>query len=328
MLQTKKGLSWLKNANGDIDQSSEGYNVAITSLTYIRKKVVDQVFYEIPIEEFIPIAIGEGAYSESIVTYGQVSHGGDFESGIVNTGADNARLQTVDTGVVKFTAAVADWMKGFNYTKFDVEKALLAGNWDIIAAKAKALKKNFDLGLQELAFLGGKGIGATLFPGLLNNGNVNSNISLITEDISTMSAAELDTLAAGLLESYRSNNNRTLYPTHWAMPEDVYNGLSRFTDVAFGLRSRLAYLEEAFKGKGHSITIYPVKYGMSANNSLGLTRHCLYNKEEDNLILEIPLNFVLSAPGTANNVTFQQVAMSQFTGVLMPRPLAALYFDY
>lgn len=326
MLKTQKGLSWLKNASGDINQNSEGYKVAMDSLTYLRKETIPQLFYEIDLEKMVPIAMGEGAFSDQTLAYGQISHGGSFESGIVNTGAANVRLQTINTSIVAFTIAHASWMKGYDYTVFDIEKALFAGNWDLIAALMKALKLDWDLGIQKVAMLGGQGISSTLFPGLLTNSTVNVNLdTLLTADLSKMTPDQLDTFAATVMEAYRVNCNRTIYPTTWLMPEDEFNGLDRFTSVAFAQISRSEYLKKIFAAK--NVEIIPCKYGMAAESGLAVNRHVLYNKSEDNLLMEIPVPFNFFAPGTANNITWEQGAIGSFSGVAVFRPTSMLYLD-
>ena len=144
----------LRNANGDIDPTTLGYQVALDTLTYIKKKVVEQKFYQIAPAKYVPMLVGEGAFSQAILTNMQVSASGDFEEGIINQGVANDRVAAVSAGVVPVTIPVVNWAKSIGYSIIEIEQALSSMNWDYITGLEKARKKNYDLGIQQVAFLG------------------------------------------------------------------------------------------------------------------------------------------------------------------------------
>src|SRR5580698_387409 len=67
-----------------------GYEVSITTLTTIVKKISEQKFFQIAPADYVPIKVGEGTWSSNITTYRSFIAGDEFESGIINTGADSS----------------------------------------------------------------------------------------------------------------------------------------------------------------------------------------------------------------------------------------------
>lgn len=319
----------VRNANGDIDASSLGYQEAITTLTYIKKQVVQQKFYTVPPFDFVPMAVGEGSFSQAILTNLSVNASGKFEEGVINQGSGNDRLATANAGVTPVTVPVVNWAKSISYTVIEVEQALRASSWDVIEQYHKARKQNWDLGVQETAFLGLAGDGRVR--GLFNQSDVNINTALISTPIKSMSTSQFSAFVEGLLTAYLANCNQTAMPDTFAIPLSDYVGLAAPVSEDFPMVSKLVYLKQAFDAiVPGGVRIMGVAYGNSAiNASRGITknRYVLYRKDSESLRMDIPVDFTMTAPNTVNNFQFQDAAYAQFTGVKAYRPLEMLYLD-
>jgi hypothetical protein len=304
-----------------------GYEVSITTLTTIVKKVSEQKFFEIAPADYLPVRVGEGAWSSNLVTYRSFQLGDDFSTGVINTGGNSARLAQADAGVDSITVKVRNWAKGISWSIFDLELAAKSGNWDLVSAKEKARKRNYDLGIQKVAFLGLTGDSSVL--GLYNQVGVTNDTTTITAPISGLSAANLNTLLSVIVEKYRNNCNRTAYPTHFIIPESDYNGLASLTDAAFPLKTKLQVLEEAFQliCRNKNFKILPCAYGDSAYNSLSATRYVLLNYDEESLRMDLPVDYTNTLANSIDNFNFQNVGYAQFTGVQAYRPAELLYFS-
>lgn len=303
-----------------------GYEVATTTLTTVIKKVSEQRFYLIPPSDYMPVRVGEGAWSSNLVTYRSFALGDDFATGVLGVGASTTRLAAADAGIDSVTAQITNWAKTIGYSLFDLQFATKSGSWDLVTAKEKARKRNWDLGIQKLAFLG---LDAKT-EGLLNLTGVNTNSSLITKKISSMSTTELKTFVAGLVDAYRVNCNRTAWPTHFIIPESDYLGLAAPASADFPIRSVLSVLEETLQtmtmNKGFKVL--PLAYADEAYNSLDLNVYTLLNYDEESLRMDIPVDYTSTLQNSIDNFNFQNVAYGQFTGVRALRPLEILYFTY
>lgn len=304
-----------------------GYEIDITTLTTIMKKVVEQKFFEIAPADYIPVRVGEGAWSAQLTTYRSYALGGQFEDGVINQGSNNGRLASADAGVDSLSIVVRNWAKSIGWTLFELQQATKSGNWDIVTAKEGARKKNWDLGIQRIAFLGARNDSSVL--GLLTQ-SITPNTSIIDEPISGMDTAELKTLCAELLEEYRSNCARTAWPTHFVVPESDYIGLASQASKDFPIKSVLQLLEETFKTqtRNANFKILPNAYGDEAYNDLETNRYALYNYDEESLRMDIPVDYTNTLANSIDNFSFQNVGYGQFTGVLAYRPLELMYFDY
>ncbi|MBZ5673703.1 MAG: DUF2184 domain-containing protein [Acidobacteriia bacterium] len=311
-----------------------GFEINITTLTAISKSVVEQKFFTIPPAEYMPVRVGENSWSTEITTYRDFQLGGDFESGIINTGASNSRLAEADAGVDSVTNPVINWAKQIGWSLFDLKFAAKSGNWDLVTSKERARKRNWDLGIQKIAFLGSSGNPNVM--GLLTQSGVNSNTSLITGYIKSMNATQYSTFVAGIVEAYRANCNRTAMPTHFIIPEADYNGLATLIPGTVGTYPvpMLTYLLEAFKmiTMNPNFKILPCAYADEANNAtvtgLNKNRYTLLNYDEDSYRMDIPVDYSNTLQNTINGFQFQNVGYGQFTGGLAYRPLEMLYFDF
>lgn len=314
-----------------------GYEVPITTLTTIMKKITEQKFFEIAPADYLPVRVGEGTWSTNLTTYRSFDVADEFETGVINTGGQNSRLAQADAAVDSLNIKVFQWAKAIGWSIFDLELAAKSGNWDLVTAKEKSRKRNWDLGVQRVAFLGARGqngSGGTCL-GLLNQAGITTNTTVIAKAISSMTTAELKTFCAAVLEAYRSNNNRTAWPTHFIIPESDFNGLASQASADFPIKSTLQLLEEMFQviTRRKDFKILPLAYGDAAYHAdvssiAGKQVYVLLNYDEESLRMDVPLDYTNTLANSLDNFSFQNVGYGQFTGVLAYRPLEMMYFTY
>lgn len=323
----------IKNALPGAERNNAlGAEIDITTLTQILKSVTEQKFYTIPFADYVPVVVGEGAWATQITKYRDFSVGDHFTTGILDTGANASRLAEVDSAVDAINTPVINWAKQISWSFMDMMIAARAGNWDIVTSKEKSRKRNWDLGIQEIAFWGASTLSGV--KGLLTLSGVNSNTALITKKISAMTASEFQSLLAGLLDAYRINSARTAMPTHFIIPESDYNGLATATDETYPLKTRLERMLEALRlmTRNPNFQILPCSYADKATNvavtGLNKNRYVLLNYDDDSIRIDIPVDYTNTLQNTINGFHFQNVGYGQFTGVQTYRPLEVLYFDW
>jgi hypothetical protein len=309
-----------------------GYEIPITTLTTIMKKITEQKFFEVAPADYLPVRVGEGAWSSNLVTYRSFGMSDGFETGVVNLGGNNARLASADAGVDSVSIQVINWAKSIGWSIMDLEMAAKSGNWDLVSSKEKARKKDWDLGIQKIAFLGLAGNNASggSCLGLLNQSGITNNTTTITKKISDMNTTELKSFCAAVVEKYRNNCLRTAWPSHFVVPESDYNGMASQASADFPVKSVKQLLEEMFQvitGK-KDFKILPLSYGDSAYSGLGVQRYVLLNYDEEALRMDIPVDYTNTLANSIDNFSFQNVGYGQFTGVQAYRPLEMMYFSY
>lgn len=310
-------------------KNSLGYEISITSLTTIMKKITEQKFFEIAPADYFPVRVGEGAWSSNLVTYRSFQLGAVFEDGIVNLGANNSRLAVADAGVDSLTIQVFNWAKTIGWSIFDLELAAKAGNWDLVTAKEKARKRNWDLGIQKVAFLGANSGSNGACLGLLNQSGITTlaSPSWFPAPISTLTTGQLKTFTASIVEAYRNNCQRTAWPTHFIIPESDYNGLASQASADFPIKSTLQLLEETFQTicRNKNFKILPLAYADGPYSGLTTQIYTLLNYDEESIRMDIPVDYTNTLANSLDNFMFQNVGYGQFTGVLSYRPLEMLY---
>lgn len=334
-LRSTNGLS-LFNAAGDISDQSTGFQYAIDTMSFIKSEITEQKFYTIPFADFIPVSVGRGNWSDTIFTNVSFSNAGDFAAGFINTGLNN-RFAGVDAAVAPKSQKIRTWAKQLTYSIAEVEQALQANNWDPIMAKERARKENFDLGVQELSFIGVTGDAD--ITGLLNNTGVTVDTTTITALISSLNAANLATFVQNLIKSYFLGTSGsdvgtqyTAMPTHFAIPYADWLGLSTPFPGSVGTYPlpMIDYLLDAFKRQtmNPNFQIYPVAYCDPAKSASGLTEYALYRKDPRSLMMEIPIGYTTTAANSVNNFTFQNVGYARVGGVGVFRNLEIRYFHF
>ena len=335
-----KGTSGLEvlNATGDVNADAMGYQIAIDTLTYIKKQVTMQKFYEVNFADYIPTAVGDGAFSANLLTNLTFSVADDFESGNVGTATGGSRVAEVDTTIASKTIAVINWVKGVSYSIFDINQALVANNWDIIMSKEASRMKNWKLGLQKIAFLGSLS-NSTNVAGLFNNGSVNINTSFITAPISTLaagaSAGQFSYFVANLIALYATNTaDSEVKPNRFVIPLSDWLGLATPVPGTTTLTPMIDYLLLAFRKLcGPDFEIMASAYGDGANNKAylggnGKQVYALYRGDPESIRMDIPVNYTPTQPNSLNNFQFQNAAYGQYTGVGFYRNLETLLFQY
>lgn len=318
-------------------KNSLGYEVNITTLTTIMKKITEQKFFEVPPADYLPVRVGEGTWSTQLTTYRSFDLADEFETGIVNTGGANARLANADAGVDALNIKVFPWAKSIGWSIFDLEFAAKSGNWDLVTAKERSRKKNWDLGIQRIAFLGAQGqngsTGSCL--GLLNQPGITMNDTAIPKPIKDMTPEELAAFCAVVYEEYRQNCQRTAVPSHFIIPESDYNGLASQSSPQFPIKSKLMLLEETFQTitRRKDFKILPLAYADADYHAdvdaiADKQIYTMLNYDEESIRMDIPLDYTNTLANSIDNFNFQNVGYGQFTGVLAYRPLEIIYFTH
>lgn len=323
---------WIERQINERFSNELGFEIPITTMTMVQKKVAEQKFFEVTPSDYLPVKVGNGAWSRSLTQFRSFDLADDFETGIINTGRDSSRLASADAGLDALNIKIFPWAKQIEWNLFELQEAAQTGVWDAVASKEKARKKNYDLGIQRIAFLGAKGLnsatGACL--GLLNQPSVTVNTTVITKPIKSMTGTELKTFCGTVYEAFRSNCNRTAVPDRFILPESDFNGLASTSSADFPIKSVLQILTETFQTitQNPGFKILPLSYCDAAYSGLGVQKYVLTKYDEESICMNIPLAYTATLANSLNGFSFQNAAYSQFTGVLAVRPLETLYFEY
>jgi hypothetical protein len=333
----ENGLDTRYNNAGDSVENASGYQILIDTMSYIKQQESVQSYYDLGAQglkpsDFVPFAMGDGAWKSNILTRRVYQNFGDFEAGLTRQGSHDARMPASTVSMDSVSLPTFIWDDGVEYTLAEIEQALTASNWDIIAAKHKSRMTKFQLGIQQTTFLGTK---SKNMQGLFVNTAANINTSFITAYVSGLNAAGFLTFVQGLIAAYWTNSASTKLPTHFVMPMLDYLGLMTLVPGSAGTFPvpMLTYLENAFKtlcGPNFKIigTAYADKTNANALVGYNFNTYALYRHDADALRRDIPVNFTVTQPNTINNFTFQDVAYAQMTGVGFYKPLETLLFTF
>lgn len=323
----------LMNANGAVNQASLGFQYAIQTTTLIAAEVIQQKFYEEAIADFASVLVGRGPWMSSITQNLTFDAAGPFEQGIQD-GATRTQIDNVEVGLAPVNVKNVPWYKGYTYSVPEVQMALASNNWDVVESKYKALTKNWQLGIQAVGFLGRKS-NLSAFPGLLSNTGCTVNNTFIPTALSSMTADQLNTFIAGIVQLYLANCNEVRFPNRFVIPRSDWAGLG--VPMVVGTTplavSRKQYIEDMFKGIcGGDFRLMTSAYGNKLRNAgywaaNGTNRYALYNNDRETLHMDIPVDLTIGAPATGNNFQWQGVGYGQFSGMNVFRIPEVMYFD-
>lgn len=333
----QNGLDMRLNAAGDSVENASGYQILIDTMSYIKTQQSTQSFYELGYvgltpRSFVPIVVGEGAWASNILTRRTYLNAGDFETGLVRQAAQNGRQAGAEPSMDSVSYPTFLWADSINYSLMEVEQALQASNWDIIAQKHSARQKMFQLGIQQIAFLGTK---SKNMEGLLINTAAPINATLITAYISSLNAANFLTFVTQLIAAYWTSSAATKLPTHFVIPMVDYLGLMALVPGSAGTFPvpMLTYLENAFKqlcGPDFKIigNAYCDKANANAQRAYNFNTYALYRYDPETLRMDIPVDFQVTQPGSYDNFHFVDTGYAQITGLQVFKPLEMLLFTF
>ncbi len=325
-----------------------GFDVPITTMTAIAKKVSEQRHYTVgkpgkpgrgP-SDYMQIRAGsEGAWADQITTFRSYSEGDAFETGYTNMAQDDGRVAQVNAGVDAVPVKNNDWAKGIGWNIMQLQKAMRAMNWDYIEALERSLKKNYDLGIQRIAFLGANGFNGKngTILGLLNQPSVKvSDTGIISKFISLMDVNEFQTFVAKVVGEFQENCDFTDYPNRFIMPQNDYNGMMSAASAQFPNTTKMEFLLNAFRKLcGEEFEILPLAYANADKNSLGpggttgLYAYALYNGlDEEAGRMDVPVPYTGTVPNSNDGFTLRKVSYSQHTGFMAYQPTRFLYFQF
>lgn len=321
----KNPYQFFNPSTSEIKTNSLGYQQLITTLTAVGRKVSQQKFYEIPFADYVPVVVGNGAYQRQIINWRTYVKGEDFSTGVVSNASNRSRVSLVDAAYDQIPQVIHNWAKGMTYNIFELEEAMRANTlFSLIEAREVARRKNWDLGIQKVAFLGYESD-----PGLLNQSSVYVDSSTIPQKISSMSAVQFNAFVGSVYEVYRANSARTAKPTHFIMPESDFNGLIDYPDATYPLKTKLELLEAAFKTitANSAFKILPCAYCDKAQFDGVNNRYVMLNYDETSVKMDLPIDYTMTQAGTFNGFTWENVAFGSFTGVVAQREKELLYFS-
>lgn len=328
------------NAVGDVADYATGYQIQIDTLTYIIKQQSQQKFYTVPFADFLPVMVGSGAFASNLLFNREYSSAEDFEAGNIRQGTANTRQSSAEAALDGVTQNTQFWAKSVSYSLIEANQALVANNWDPIAAKHRARKKNFDLGMQVVAFFGLQT--DSRITGLLNNPNVTTNTAVITKAISSMTATEFFTFMGAFIQAYITNVGSTAMPDTFLMPQGDYIACSQLmvqNVIAAGSGTYvgmniLDYMLMSFKRatQNDNFKIKSLYYADAAvNNAMrGLNKnyYALYRQDPESLQMNIPVPYTVTQANSINNFNFQDASYAQYAGATVLRNLELLLFTY
>lgn len=309
--------------------NATGFQVDITTLTAIKAKVTEQKFYEVTPSDYMPVIAGQSPWAEDVLTWKSFSPSENFEAGIIETGSNDGRLARSDAKFESVRVPRKVWGNTINYNLPELAQATLSGNWSLVEAKETSRFKNWQLGIQKVAFLGMDS--DTRIKGLLTQTNVTINTTVITKKLNTMTPTEFQAFLGTVLATYYANANSTVLPDTFTIPTDDFLGLVNSVDESFPLKSRLERLNEAFQQgtMNPDFKILPLAYAQTANNGLGVNRYTMYRRNDDtSLTMEIPVDYTTTIQDTINGFQYSSVGYGQFSGAEAFRPAEMIYFDF
>ena len=327
--QTRKHL-----ANIQKQIKNAGYSVDITTLTEVLAEVREEKYYVIKPSDFMAVRVGVGAWMDAITSFTAGASADDGETGFINTAANHSRLASVDVTLSPQTFPIRTWAKHIDWSIPQLEQATAAsrmGNaaaWDLVAAKERVRKTNWDLMIQKAAFVG---IASNGLGGLLNGASVVVDTATLPAEIGAMSDAQLQVVAGNMVSAYFTNSASTALPDQLIMPQSQIFLLSQTNSVTYPMKTKFQVLLEAFQAatQNPNFQIKGVVYAntTATGGSFVKNRYALTRNDQDVARFEIPVDYTQTMAHSFNGFQFANAGFGQVGGVHIYRPLEILYFQ-
>lgn len=316
------------NASGNIDPTTLGYDYTIQTVTQLAEDVVGAIYARINLPDFLDISVGFGAWMENIKINTLLRMGpSSFFAGRQSLSSGSAQLAKVNTGIVPVNVPIASWGMGFDYSIFEINKALASDNWDEISSQMEALKTIWDLGIQEVMMIGDPNDTAN-YPGLINNPAVTVDTTTITQNISSMSATTFQGFVSEIIGQFLQQSAYQ-WPDTFIMPAGDYAGLGAAASAQFPIVAMGEYLEVFKKATGNpDFKVLPNFYCDSPNNPAGLQTYVLYKRSRDVVRGYIPVQFMMNPAATQDNMHWNCAAIGQYTSPVIIMPSMVRYYTH
>ena len=302
-----------------------GNAIDVTPLMAISAEIIEEKFYSVPIADVMPVKVGNNPWGFGTIHYAEQTASSGFASGIIGRAAKNSNLADVDVDLTAQLREHINWAKQITYSIAQLQTFSALNNYDYAQRLERARKRDWDIGLEEIAFLGNAENGVA---GLFNIAGITPNTTLINDALSNMSADDLAAIAGQIVAAYRTNNGSRAWPSKFIIPEEDYLALSGPFSNLTPQYNKLDILLEAFKkaSRNPNFEIVPVVYASDAV-SAGTDRYVLHSDDQDSLFFDIPVDYQVTQFGTNNGFHFQNVGLGQVGGVFAARPNEVMYFD-
>lgn len=327
--QTRKHI-----ANIQKQVKNAGFSVDITTLTQVLAEVREEKYYVVKPSDFVDVRVGVGAWADTITSFTSGASADDGETGFINTAANHSRLASVDVTLQPQTFPVRTWAKHIDWSIPQLEQASKAaslGNaaaWDLVAAKERVRKTNWDLMIQKAAFVG---VASNGLGGLLNGTGVTVDTATLPAEIGAMSDAQLQVVAGNMVAAYFANAQSTALPDQLIIPQSQAFLLSQTNSVTYPLKTKWDILLDAFKAatQNPNFQIKSVVYANTTalNGSFAKNRYTLSRKDQDVARFEIPVDYTMTMAHSFNGFQFANAGFGQIGGVHIYRPLEIMYFQ-
>lgn len=317
------------NAVAFANPANYGLEKKLTTLTQVVKDVLRQKFYTVKgaLTDYVPMEMGTGAYGQNLFQYTVAQVGDNFEAGIVQPGNGINKDANVDIAIDGVTIRNNYWRMKYNAPKELIEMAKAnTVNFSYIEEQETARLKTYQLGIQKVTFLG---TNDGLNTGLLNNGDVTINTSLLSAAIGSLTVAQLFTFAATAVSTFWANSNDTSFPNTLLMPTQDLGGMATPVSQSYPVgETKRDLIERVFKAAGapEDFKILHTAYNNTAGSN-GTKRYVLYNRDPEVLKMYLPKPYTpypLFPTGALDTISD---AEAQFTGVWVKRPKEVLYID-
>lgn len=323
------GDNKLYNAAATGAVALNGLEQIITTQTYVVADVIETKYYELlgqKLSDFIQFDIGQGAYNFNLFQYTSQYNGGDFEEGLISVTSGLQANAKVDVEFGGFQIKNYFWRKSYTVGHEELEAAARGVlPISLIEQKEKSRKKNWDLGIQKVTFLG---LDSGAMKGLVNQPNVTVDTSLLPVKVTAMTSAQVKTFASNVVATFLANNNSTQLPNKWLMPTNEFTGLGVAVDPTYPLKTLREQLEDAFRDAGCvDFKIVHSTYNNTASADGSHGRHVFYNDNADTLRFVMPQDYTPYALYPMNGIDAVSLATGQFAGVVVYRPAEMLYAD-
>lgn len=304
-----------------------GTEIPIKFLTQILAEPSRQKFTQVKLSDYCKIDIGTGAWAPAVLKPLVVASAGDWDSGVIDTGSDGARMAQVTSGIGTMTFPIIPWGKRMSWSIPELKKYALM-NLEPIVERKWALEKDWQTGLQDKFFCGSTKYNLA---GLLTNSQVHTDTSVLgaNTNFGDLYDAAFQTAVVKMMTLFDNVSNRTAVPDRFVVPLSDYRKMASFTSSTYQNYTKLQYLTNMFKDQtgNPDFKILGSPYADAGFGSLAKNRYALYNSQPDSMVFGIPVDLTFTLYNSLDNFWFNSIGYGEISGMQMYYPNQCIYFE-